>query len=66
MDDPREPRVRAAEETILELHAENEQLRALLKKCADKLEQAAIQDGTDPEWAAIAVEEFRSLTGERT
>lgn len=40
--------------------AEIDRLRAALKKCANKLEKAIILTGTDPEFATIAVAEFRS------
>ena len=52
-----------ARSRIAELAAENERLRAALKKCADKLERCAIHAaGNDPQIAAIAVAEFRALT----
>ncbi len=47
--------------TIEELRHEIGRLRAALKRCADKLERCAIAGGTTPEYAAIAVEEFRAL-----
>ena len=43
------------------LIADNEKLRAALKRCATKLERCAIAGGTDPEFAAEAVKEFRAL-----
>ncbi|MGA9705263.1 hypothetical protein [Pseudomonas sp.] len=39
--------------------AEIASLRAALKKCADKLERCAIASLTLPEYAALAVHEFR-------
>jgi len=41
--------------------AEIELLRAALTKCANKLERCAIAGGTNAEYAAIAVKEFRDL-----
>ena len=41
-------------------------LEAALKKCADKLERCAIANGTEAEYAAIAVKEFRDLLEQRT
>ena len=40
---------------------EIERLRAALTKCANKLERCAIAGGTNAEYAAIAVKEFRDL-----
>ena len=40
---------------------DNERLRAALKKCADKLERCIVHHGTDPEFAAEAVKEFRAF-----
>ena len=46
-----------------EYFGEVQRLRAALKKCADKLERCAIHGGTDPEFAAECVKEFRALAG---
>jgi len=48
---------------IANLHDQVRKLEAALKKCADKLERCALAGGTTPEYAAIAVEEFRALGG---
>jgi len=42
------------------LKAENAKLRASLAKCATKLRSCIERSGTDPEFADIAVEEFRA------
>jgi SMC interacting uncharacterized protein involved in chromosome segregation len=42
------------------LAAENERLREALKKATDKLERAMVLVGSDPEFAAICVGEFRA------
>ncbi len=40
---------------------EIEQLRAALKRCADRLERCAIAAGNNAETAALAVKEYRNL-----
>ena len=39
-------------------------VRAELAHCADRLETAAIEGGTDPEYAAIAVKRYREVLSE--
>jgi L-lactate utilization protein LutC len=39
---------------------ENDRLREALKKATDKLERAMVLVGSDPEFAAIGVSEFRA------
>lgn len=36
-------------------------LEGALKECADRLERAALTTGSDPEFAAAAVEKYRTL-----
>ena len=40
---------------------EIEQLTNALSDCADRLESCAIAGGSDPEYAALAVKEYRDL-----
>lgn len=47
-------------QAVAQLRAENAALATSLRECADRFERCCVASGSDPEYAAIAVEKYRT------